>query len=157
MKNIFSFLFKNNNLPIVPTPTIFQHDSRDILEVGQKVECWYYHEYDGEPKCYKRPIKEKIIDKPFTPVKLGIIVGDAGIHPYWLGRDYKQRYLFVKFDEYKYPKAIPISCISDAKKMAEGLERLLAENATKIGQKVCDMGSYVSLTNQMLLAKEFIQ
>ena len=104
--------------------------------VGQKVECTYYHEYSrGYVKAYKRSFLSRLIDKAFEPVKLGTIVGDAGVHPYWLGNGGQEQYLSIKFKEYTLPKPIPISCIQDALESAESMERLLKENQHRIGQE----------------------
>jgi hypothetical protein len=100
------------------------------LRVGQKVECSYYQEYGRwfMKSAYKRKWWQ-LFDLPFKPVKIGVIVGDAGTHPYWLAeKDGKEQYLLVKFKEYFFAKPIPISCIIDAKQSAEIMARLLNEN-----------------------------
>jgi hypothetical protein len=107
------------------------------LAVGQKVICDYYHEYSRryEKSAYKRTLLSKMIDKPFKPVKFGVIVGDAGVHPYWLGKDRKEQYLFVKFKEYFLPKPIPISCIKDALSESRNTAAFIEMHKNKIGEK----------------------
>lgn len=124
--------------------------------VGQKVECSYYHEYDSERDGYERTLLEKLIDKPFKPVKHGIIVGDAGIHPYWLaGADRKEQYLLVKFKEYRLAKPIPISCIKDAHQSYLDTMAFLERDKDKIGQKGYSQEAFDSLYSKALQAKEF--
>jgi len=123
-----------------------------ILHKGQKVRCTYYHESTQYPM--------RIIGG-FTPVKLGVIVGDAGIRPYYLAVgdgsfNGTEQYLYVKFKEYFFKKAIPISCIKDAKEAVKNLESFLKENEHKIGEKGYSMESYDILYKQMNEAKEFI-
>jgi hypothetical protein len=56
-----------------------------VLSVGQKVECVYYHESIQMHKDGKsRGLLSLLFDDDFTPVKLGIIVGSAGVMPYYL-------------------------------------------------------------------------
>ena len=115
-----------------------ENGQRKEFFVGQKVQCIYYQEYDRNymQYAYKRTFLEKLIDKPFEPVKLGIIVGDAGVHPYWLaGNGRKEQYLLVKFEEYFFAKPIPISCIEDALQAAESTQRFLKESEHRIGEK----------------------
>ena len=125
------------------------------LFVGQKVECSYYGEWSHVADKYKRPLYQQIIDRPFKPVKLGVIIGDAGIHPYWLGDSRGERYLFVRFNEYLFDKAIPISCIEDAKKSAEKMLYILNQDAHRIGEKGYGITSYNSLLSQAKKAQEF--
>lgn len=133
-----------------------KYGKKNTFHVGQKVECTYYHEYIYEKKSYKRKWWQ-LFDKPFKPVKLGLIVGDAGNHPYWLSCAYdgKEQYLFVKFKEYLFAKAIPISCIRDSKESAESLERFLKENLHRLGEKGYDFESFEALTRQARNAKHF--
>lgn len=134
-----------------------KYGTETILQVGQKVKCFYYHEY-GRPyevDSYKRKWWQ-LFDKPFKPVKLGVIVGDAGTHQYWLGdNDRKEQYLLVKFKEYFFAKPIPISCIIDANQFAERMAILLEENEHRIGEKGYDLESFNALTGQMNKAKSF--
>ena len=65
-------------------------NNKDTFFVGQKVECTYYHEYENNVDSYKRTFLEKFIDEPLSPVKLGIIVGDGGVHPFWLATNKKK-------------------------------------------------------------------
>jgi len=116
----------------------FVSDKYGIIKyfhVGQKVQCGYYHEYERwyMKNAYKRTLISRLIDKPFKPVKLGIIVGNAGIHPYWLGIDNKEQYLYVKFKEYILPKPVPISCIEDALESAKRTSAMLERDKDKIG------------------------
>jgi len=134
-----------------------KYGTETILKIGQKVECIYYHEYPRlfEKDAYKRKWWQ-LFDLPFKPVKLGVIVGDAGTHPYWLaGNDRKEQYLLVKFKEYFFAKPIPISCIRDAKKSAESMARFLKESEHRIGEKEYDLASFETLTEQMNKAKSF--
>ena len=134
-----------------------KYGTETILQVGQKVECSYYHEYGRwyMKDAYKRKWWQ-LFDPPFKPVKLGVIVGDAGIHPYWLaGNDRKEQYLLVKFKEYFFAKPIPISCIRDAKRSAESMARFLKESEHRIGEKGYDLASFKALTEQMNKAKSF--
>lgn len=126
-----------------------KYGTETILQIGQKVECIYYHEY------HKRKWWQ-LFDLPFKPVKLGVIVGDAGTHPYWLAvNDRKEQYLLVKFKEYFFAKPIPISCIRDAKQSAESMARFLKESEHRIGEKGYDLASFETLTEQMNKAKSF--
>ncbi len=134
-----------------------KHGREDTLHVGQKVECTYYHEYKiGHIKdAYKRKWWQ-LFDLPFKPVKIGVIVGDYGIHPYYLaGSDGNEQYLLVKFQEYLFAKPIPISCIRDAKQSAESMARFLNENEHLIGEKGYSFNSHETLKNQMNRAKSF--
>lgn len=54
------------------------------FSIGQKVKAIYYNEYENKKDAYKRSFLSLLIDKPFKPVKFGLIIGDAGEHPYWL-------------------------------------------------------------------------
>jgi hypothetical protein len=135
-----------------------KYGKEKILHIGQKVECIYYHEYKGEIDSYKRTLLEKFIDKPFSPVKLGIIVGDAGIHPYWLaGNERKERYLLVKFKEYFFAKPIPISCITDAEFSANRMDAVLKENEHRIGEKGFSKESFENLKNQNNKTRKFLK
>lgn len=117
--------------------------------VGQKVECIYYHEYDNESNRYQRPIIQRLLDKPFKPVKFGVITGDAGTHPYWLADSTGQeQYLFVKFEEYLFDKAIPISCIQDAVEAAESTKKFLSENEHRIGEKGYSLEAFNALSKK---------
>lgn len=138
------------------TFVIEKYGNKKEFVTGQKVECVYYHEYDNEKDAYQRSFLSKMIDKPFKPVKLGVILGDAGIHPYWLGSDRKEQYLFVKFKEYKLPKPIPISCIQDALESAERNKRMIEENKNKVGEKGYSYEAMYYLQNQMEKAFEFV-
>lgn len=133
-----------------------KYGRESIFHTGQKVQCVYYHEYDSEhTPHYRRPWYQRIFDTAFHPVKLGVIVGDAGRHPYWLGNDGTEQYLFVKFKEYRFNKAIPISCISDAEQSAKEMKEFLAKNIDKIGQKGYSAESFASLQNQANKAENF--
>jgi hypothetical protein len=134
-----------------------KYGTETILQVGQKVECVYYHEYGRlyMKDAYKRKWWQ-LFDLPFKPIKLGVIVGDAGTHPYWLaGNDRKEQYLLVKFKEYFFAKPIPISCIIDAKQSAESMAIFLKESEHRIGEKGYDLASFKALTEQMNKAKSF--
>jgi len=136
-----------------------KYGQRKEFFVGQKVQCTYYHEYGRYymQDAYKRSFISMLIDKPFKPVKLGSIVGDAGIHPYWLaGTDRKEQYLLVKFREYILPKPIPISCIQDALEAAEGTQRFLKESEHRIGEKGYDKKSFDSLSENVNKAFKFV-
>src|SRR5690242_18520689 len=129
------------------------------FSVGQKVECIYYHEYERwyTKDAYKRSWLSKLIDRPFKPIKLGVIVGDAGIHPYWLaGNDGKEQYLLVRFKEYFLPKPIPISCIKDALEVAEQIKAMLERDKDKIGQKGYSIEAFESLLKNMDNAFKFV-
>lgn len=134
-----------------------KYDTETILKVGQKVECSYYHEYGRwyMKDAYKRKWWQ-LLDRPFKPVKLGIIVGDAGIHRYWLaGTNREEQYLLVKFKEYFFAKPIPISCIMDAKESAKSMSRFLRESACMIGEKGYETESFKELEKLMNKAKLF--
>lgn len=140
--------------------TKFYHSTfgnQHVFEVGQKVECIYYHEYPRSymKDAYKRKWFEIIIDRPFKPVKLGVVINDAGIHPYWLSPFGNEQYLLVKFKEYFLPKPIPISCITDAKEAVERMEFFLKKSIGRLGEKGYDFESFDKLTNQMNKAKAF--
>lgn len=129
-----------------------------VLYLNQKVECSYYHEYNGEVESYQRSFLERIIDKPFTPVKLGVIVGEAGIHPYWLAGDgRKEMYLLVKFKEYLFAKPIPISCIYDAEFQSKRMESILKKNEYRVGEKGYSKQSFDMLKIQNDKLKTFLQ
>lgn len=132
-----------------------KYGNKRELHTGQKVECVYYHEYVGKKDCYQRPWWQKLTDLPFKPVKLGIIEGDAGIHPYWLGSNDTEQYLFVRFREYRFPKAIPISCIRDAKESANMIKNMLERDKDKVGQKGYDFDSFMALSEQAQKADNF--
>lgn len=138
--------------------SINKYGATKILMVGQKVECIYYHEYGSYMKdAYKRSWLSKLIDEPFKPVKFGVIVGDAGTHPYWLASGgATEQYLLVKFKEYILPKPIPISCIKDAKLSAEFLEKFLKMHENRVGEKGFDKESREALTIQLNRAKQFL-
>ena len=126
------------------------------LRTGQKVECVYYHELT---QLYANKSKN-LLDyvNPFTPVKLGVIVGDAGRRPYYLaGFDGKEQYLYVKFKEYLFKKAIPISCIYDAKESTEKMERMLKEDAHRLGEKGYEKESFDWFKKRINENKEFIK
>jgi hypothetical protein len=111
--------------------------NKKVLTVGQKVECIYYNEYGmiwGDD-AYKRTWLSLLLDKPFKPVKLGVIIGDAGVHPFWMGVNGKEQYLLVRFKEYLFPKPIPISCINDAMQSVEKVYRMIERDKDKMGQK----------------------
>lgn len=137
---------------------IVKYTENRTVNIGQKVECVYYHEYERwyMKDAYKRTWLSRLIDKPFKPVKLGVIVGDAGIHPYWLGTDRKEQYLFVKFKEYIFPKPIPISCIRDALQSAERTLAMLERDKDKIGQKGYGQNAFDSLLKQAAKALKFV-
>ena len=127
------------------------------LHLGQKVECTYYHEYSRlyMKDAYKRKWWQ-LFDLPFKPVKLGVIVGDAGVHPFWLGdNDRKEQYLLVKFKEYFFAKPIPMSCMEDTQEAADKMERILKADQHRIGEKGYSMGSYLALKNQAEKGKSF--
>lgn len=126
------------------------------LSIGQKVQCTYYHEYANSDDAYKRTFISKLIDKPFKPVKLGIIIGDAGIHPYWLSNNKKEQYLLVKFKEYLLPKPIPISCIQDALEAAEREKIMLERDKHLIGTKGYSKEAFESLSKNMNDAFKFV-
>lgn len=131
----------------------------ELLSDGQKVMCGYYHEYDREymKDAYKRTLLERIIDKPFKPVKFGVIVGDAGIHPFWLGIDRKEQYLLVKFEGDFFAKPIPISCIEDAAAYAKQRRSFTAANKDRIGEKGYDKESFDALNKWADEAEKFTQ
>lgn len=124
------------------------------LKVGQKVQCVYYNEHE-DGQGYMRPKKEIMNDLPFKPVKCGTIIGNAGIHPYWLAPEKKQQYLFVEFKEYKFKKAIPISCIKDAKEEAKRTMNMLERNKDRIGQPGFSQQSYDTLLSYATNALNF--
>ena len=130
-----------------------QYGDTETFYTGQKVRCIYYHESIQHPY---------MIIGGFTPVKLGIIVGDAGTRPYYLAGSTKsteavgtEQYLYVKFKEYFFKKAIPISCMNDAQKEARALENMLKESEHRIGERGYDLESFNALTEQMNRAKLF--
>ena len=131
-----------------------KHGIEKALQTKQKVECSYYFEHMLNKEAYKRKWWQ-LFDKPFTPVKLGVIVGDAGIHPYWLGENNKEQYLFVQFKEYVFAKAIPISCIKDAKQSSEDMAKFLNQNEHRIGEKGFDILSFNTLKQQMEKSKVY--
>ena len=129
-----------------------------VLRIGQKVECVYYHEYDDNVDSYKRSPLSKLIDKPFRPVKLGVIIGDAGVHPYWLAKKNKrERYLLVRFSEYRLPKPIPISCIEDVKQEAERNKEFIINSVPKMDEKGHDLDSLLWLMNLLKKEREFLE
>lgn len=137
-----------------------KYGNKKEFVVGQKVQCTYYHEYERSymQKAYKRTWLSMLIDKPFKPVKLGVIVGDAGVHPYWLaGSEPTQQYLLVKFKEYIFPKPIPISCIQDALEAAESTKRFLEKDKFRIGEKGYSQEAFDSLSKHMNSAFEFVK
>ena len=126
----------------------------DVLIEGQKVECFYYTEHGD--KGYKRHWFEKLIDPPFQPVKLGVIVGKAGIFPYWLAAGGKtETYLFVKFDQYFFKKAIPISCIRDAATSASNTIQYLKQNEHLLGKTGFEKKAFDLLMKQATAAQKF--
>lgn len=131
------------------TFTSEQYGIVESFTIGQKVRCTYYNE--GVKPSYKRKFLHWLIDRPFRPVKLGVIVGDAGIHPFYLaqhGTDTEQ-YLFVRFKEYIFPKAIPIGCIKDALQAAKDLKEFLEESRSRIGQPGFSYESFTALSKDM--------
>lgn len=141
------------------TFVIEKYGNKKEFVIGQKVECIYYHEYDRAytKDAYKRTWLSMLIDKPFKPVKLGVIVGDAGVHPYWLaGNDRKEQYLFVKFREYFFAKPIPISCIQDALQAAESTKRFLEASMDRVGEKGYELDAFNSLSKNMNNAFKFV-
>jgi len=115
---------------------------------GQQVKCIYYHEYFNEPKAKNRSWLSLMFDKPFKPVKYGVVTGSAGVHPYWLaGGDGTEEYLWVKFKEYRFKKAIPISCCYDAKQAAIDDVNFLKQNYHNIGQKGYSKKAFIGLTS----------
>lgn len=142
------------------TEFTFDRFGKEItLKVGQKVQAISYHE--DEPDCtwtgYKRTSEEIKTDPPFTPVKLGVVVGDAGVHPYRMGRYGKSQYLLVKFADYKLPKPIPISCLEDAAEAAEKTFFKLKRDIHLLGQKGYDTESFQYLVNMANKAKAFAE
>jgi hypothetical protein len=140
------------------TFVIEKYGNKKEFVIGQKVECIYYHEYGRwyMKDAYKRKWWQ-LFDLPFKPVKLGVIVGDAGVHPYWLaGNDRKEQYLFVKFKEYFFAKPIPISCIQDALQAAERTLAMLERDKDKIGQKGYGQDAFDSLSKQANRALQFV-
>ena len=138
---------------------IEKYGNKTEFSAGQKVECTHYHEYGRSymKDAYKRTWLSVLIDKPFKPVKLGVIVGDAGVHSYWLaGNDRKEQYLFVKFKEYFFAKPIPMSCIQDAKQASERTLSMLERNKDKIGQKGYGQDTFDNLSKQANKALEFV-
>lgn len=112
------------------------------FEVGQKVKCTYYHER------IQYPNRLWLFSKPFEPVKFGVIVGDAGIKPYYLAHPTKvEQFLRVKFKEYSGNKDIPISCIEDAAESAKRLRNMICQDMDKLGQPGYDIASYLELLN----------
>jgi hypothetical protein len=107
--------------------------------------------------AYKRTLVEKLFDKAFKPVKYGVIVGDSGIHPYWLGRDRKEQYLLVKFSEYNFAKPIPISCIRDAEQSAKEAEFFLNQGKHKLGEPGYGYEAFNKLTDDLNKNKAFIK
>lgn len=143
--------------------TVFGHEKE--LYIGQKVECVYYHEsiqLDSDKR--RQSILSTIVgDSTFTPIKCGKIVGSAGVRPYYLsgstntGANGKELYLFVKFPEYTLKKAIPISCITDARQAANDTLVFLARNIDRVGQKGYSNEAYRALKQQADNALRFTQ
>lgn len=136
-----------------------------ILHIGQKVECTYYNEaiqwketgiWNKDRTWWERFFDIKPV--PFTPVKLGVIVGDAGIRPYYLafGKDNGyQQYLYVQFREYNKSKAIPISCIKDAKESARITREWLMRDKHRLGEPGYGMESFMALSQMAANAENF--
>lgn len=128
------------------------HHNGYVLQVNQKVECIYYHE------SIQYPNKIWLLDKPFEPVKFGIVIGDAGRRPYYLSNevDNKELYLYIKFREYRFKKAIPISCIRDIKQSIASTERLIDANKDRIGEKGYSMEAFIALEQNIEKGKKFL-
>lgn len=129
----------------------------EVFTVGQKVNIIYYAEHGMEDQ-YKRKWYEELIDRPFGKgsSKNGIIVGDAGIHPYWLAGNKKvERYLLVQFEEYFFAKPIPISCIHDINWAIENLNGHLESGKGKIGQKGFEFVYYDKFLRELEVMKKF--
>ncbi len=97
---------------------------------GQKVSCFYYCEEITHPR------RLFWFDKPFEPVKFGIICADAGqrrMHRPWYEQKDTEPYLWVKFKEYRFRKAIPVSCIEDITEYASRLESFMNSSQTPVG------------------------
>lgn len=120
------------------------------LFIGQKVQCVYYHERIQYPNTIKAEF--------FTPVKCGVIIGDAGVRKYYLAcGDGTEQYLWVKFKEYIFNKAIPVSCIDDAKESAERTLAFLKKSEHRIGEKGYELDSFLQLENQSKKALKFYE
>jgi hypothetical protein len=135
---------------------IEKYGNVSVFTKGQKVMCCYYHEYEPnyEDDAYKRTFLERLIDAPFKPVKFGVIVGSAGVHPFWLGDNRREQYLLVKFKEYHFAKPIPISCIQDAATYVKEHKDRIAENDLKPWQ---DKTAYDALNRLADEAEKFLQ
>lgn len=120
-----------------------------IFKTGEEVTATYYHEHDGGTlDCYKRPFCQWI-ESEFTPVKHGIIIGNAGTHPFWLGRNREEQYLFVKFKEYRFNKAIPISCLQNRQQRKKEILAFLEREKHRIGNPGYSFDSYNQLKNSI--------
>lgn len=133
-----------------------RYGKTSFFSIGQKVEVTYYHEYNYIPNEYHDSFFKSLFDKPFTPVKLGMIVGDAGIRSYWLAKDGKEQFLWVRFKECRFDKAIPISCIEDALVAAQRMEIFLRNGEKYLGERGYSYESFGQLTKQMNDAKAFV-
>ncbi len=135
--------------------TITKYGKTNTLTVGQKVFCSYYSCRTQNPY--------KITFEPFQGPKYGIIIGAAGKKRFWLCFDENkkayngfEKYLYVKFKEYKFTKAIPISCIDDAEEHIKFLEKVLERGKDKIGQKGYSIESYMALGGTLQSGEDFI-
>jgi len=130
---------------------ITEYGQEKILSKGEKVKCVYYHEYPHRSNDFNDSFIQRLIDSPFKPVKFGVILGSAGIKPYWLSsnKEGTEEYLYVEFSEYFFKKAIPISCIENAKIEAKRMNDFVEKNRHKIGTKGYSEESFLSLKSQI--------
>ena len=139
------------------------------LHIGQHVQVTYYNEsIQLEEDKRWLPFTHRIFgDTPFTPVKLGVIVGSVGIQPYYLsgstntgdGKRYHgtEQYLYVKFKEYFFNKAIPMSCISDAEEAANNMLKMLERHECRLGDFGFSLDAYTQLKKQSEKALKFAE
>ncbi len=130
----------------------------NYITEGSKVKCIYYHEHLHEAKKYNRPRIQKILDRPFSPVKYGVVVKSAGVHPYWLatGVGGMEEYLFVRFKEYMFLKAIPLSCCFEAAECLKHDKEFLLSNIHRVGEPGFGIDSFRELGNIMRNGEAFI-
>lgn len=134
------------------TFSIIKCDIKKELHVGQRVVCSYYGEYSTDLNIIQNILC--IFFGYFTPVKFGIIIGDAGNRNYFLtGR--KEQFIWVKFKEYFLKKAIPISCIEDAVESAVNLEKFLISRKKEIGNPGYSRSSFDALSELVNKSNKF--
>ena len=122
-----------------------KYGREEQLSVGEKVQATYYHERIQKPRAIF----------PFTPVKCGVVKGSAGIREFYLGANGMELFLWVKFKEYPFAKAIPISCLTNTEVAAKRIKDLLNRHMDKIGQKGFSFEAYTNLSKQADTASKF--